>query len=249
MLRRAKVPDAAAGVDADLGFSAGLRSGSAAPGSLELRAHDAGPADVARGDAVEPLATRRMVTVLRRRSDALSMEVAAWRRAVRVRGRNRSYGRPRCCRLQPAVTPGSSGERPCRVSCHRRSAPSRHGCGKLPPPCVPPASPPYPARRPTPVIHTRGAFPGQVFPLDGSGVARQPPRRHNRTKRKDTPSWRCPIILCASSWKPACISATTPAGGTRDGAVLYRRAQPGAHHRSATDRPVCSTEHCAQSVT
>ena len=43
---------------------------------------------------VEPLATRRMVTVLRRRSDALSMEVAAWRRAVRVRGRNRSYGRP-----------------------------------------------------------------------------------------------------------------------------------------------------------
>jgi hypothetical protein len=43
---------------------------------------------------VEPLATRRMVTVLRHHSDALSMEVAAWRRAVRARSPNRFQGRP-----------------------------------------------------------------------------------------------------------------------------------------------------------
>ncbi len=43
---------------------------------------------------VEPLATQGMVAALRRQSDALSMEVAAWRRAVRERGRNRSQGRP-----------------------------------------------------------------------------------------------------------------------------------------------------------
>lgn len=43
---------------------------------------------------VEPLATRGMVTVLRRQSDALSMEVVAWRRAVRERSPSRWHGRP-----------------------------------------------------------------------------------------------------------------------------------------------------------
>jgi hypothetical protein len=38
---------------------------------------------------VEPVATQRLVGVLRRQSDALSSEVAAWRRAVWERGRSR----------------------------------------------------------------------------------------------------------------------------------------------------------------
>lgn len=43
---------------------------------------------------VEPLATRGLVTILRRQSDALSTEVAAWRRAVGVRSRQRFDARP-----------------------------------------------------------------------------------------------------------------------------------------------------------
>lgn len=43
---------------------------------------------------VEPLATQGMVIALRRKSDALTKEVAAWRRAVRERGRDRFQGRP-----------------------------------------------------------------------------------------------------------------------------------------------------------
>jgi hypothetical protein len=43
---------------------------------------------------VEPVATRGMVTVLRRQSDALSTEVAAWRQAVRERSRTRSRKPP-----------------------------------------------------------------------------------------------------------------------------------------------------------
>jgi hypothetical protein len=43
---------------------------------------------------VEPVATRGLVTLLRRHSDALSAEVTAWRRAVWERSRIRSPGPP-----------------------------------------------------------------------------------------------------------------------------------------------------------
>lgn len=43
---------------------------------------------------VEPVATRRLVTVLHRHADALSAEVATWRRAVWERSRSRSHEPP-----------------------------------------------------------------------------------------------------------------------------------------------------------
>jgi hypothetical protein len=43
---------------------------------------------------IEPVATRGLVTLLRRQSDALSAEVAAWRRAVWERSRNGSRRPP-----------------------------------------------------------------------------------------------------------------------------------------------------------
>lgn len=43
---------------------------------------------------VEPVATRGLVTVLRRHADALSAEVATWRRAVWERSRSRSHEPP-----------------------------------------------------------------------------------------------------------------------------------------------------------
>ena len=88
-----------------------------------------------------------------------------------------------------------------------------------------------------PVIHTRGAFPGPPGPVSRD----KPPRRLNRTLERTRPHGDARIHPAPAARSRRPLRPPHPPLESPDGAVPLRRAQPGAHHRPAADRPAAGS--------